>query len=424
MPETSNSKIDPQKAFLVTVLHPGGLLYESKKSLDELRRLTLTLGLRPAGSEVVKIKKPSSRYLIGTGKTEEIIRQAENAGAEIIIFDDDLSPSQQRNWESLSDICVIDRHEVILDIFNARASTHESSMQVELARMEYSLPRLTRAWTHLSRQRGGARGNRGEGETQLEMDRRQVLQRIAKIKQELRRVGSRRETMRKRRERHQVPTGSLVGYTNAGKSSLLHAITDADLFIENKLFATLDPTTRRIDLPGGSEVLLTDTVGFIRKLPHDLVDAFKSTLEETVTADFLVHVIDASSREMMKHFATTLQVLEEIGAADKPVLTVFNKIDRIEDSSRLQILHRDYPGAVLLSAKSREGLEDLTTAIENTVFSSLVAVSCSLPTDRHDLVAMIHRTGRILEKEYLDGKIRLRAQVSPRTRNLLTEFTL
>ena len=226
--------------------------------------------------------------------------------ADCSIFDDDISPSQQRNWEALSELCVIDRREVILDIFTARANTREAVLQVGLARMEYSLPRLTRAWTHLSRQRGGARGNRGEGETQLEVDRRIVLRKINRMKKELIKVKSNRATMRRLRTSIPEPTASLVGYTNAGKSSLLNALSGTDVFVENKLFATLDTTARKISPEGGKQFLLTDIVGFIRKLPHSLVETFKSTLEETHYADFLLLLLDASSPEVIHHYETTM----------------------------------------------------------------------------------------------------------------------
>ena len=257
-----------ETALLVCVRLPGMSSTELDYMKEELSNLIDTMGLKVLEVVTATLKKPTPRYFVGSGKAQEIADYAKELEADCIVFDDDLSPSQQRNWEELSGVCVIDRHEVILDIFANRATTKEATLQVGLARMEYSLPRLTRAWTHLSRQRGGTKGTRGEGETQLEVDRRIVLRKISKFKAELKKVRSNRATLRKQRTSIPIPTASIVGYTNAGKSSLLNALTGADVFIEDKLFATLDPTTRRVKLKGGNEILLTDTVGFIRKLPH------------------------------------------------------------------------------------------------------------------------------------------------------------
>ncbi|MFW6344260.1 MAG: GTPase HflX, partial [Sediminispirochaetaceae bacterium] len=295
---------------LLVIIKPPELSHsQAELYLEELKNLADTLGFTTADSMVVPVKKISPKYLVGSGKAEEIQHLAEAHEVECVVFDDTISPAQQRNWEQLTGRCVIDRQEVILEIFSRRARTREAILQVALARMEYSLPRLTRAWTHLSRQRGGTRGTRGEGETQLENDRRVVLKKITKLKRELAKLESQREVRRKQRMGVPLPTGAIVGYTNAGKSSLLNALTDASVTVGNRLFATLDPSTKKMALPGGAEILLTDTVGFIRKLPHDLVDAFHSTLEEAVLADFLVHVVDASNSEALHHIETTKEVL-------------------------------------------------------------------------------------------------------------------
>lgn len=410
-----------ERALLVAIERPDDGHAGVAESVAELRQLVATIGIVPAEAQIVRLSHPHPRFLLGSGKTQELIDRAKEIGAEYIIFDDDLSPAQQRNWEKSSELCVIDRHEVILEIFADRAFTREANLQVALARLEYSLPRLKRQWTHLSRQRGGARGTRGEGETQLEADRRVVVNRIARVKRDLSRVREQRATMRKHRTGVPVPTGAIVGYTNAGKSSLLNRLTRAQVPVEDKLFATLDPTTRRLSLPNGTETLLTDTVGFIRKLPHDLVDAFRSTLEETVLADFLIHVVDASSPTMEHQVQITRKVLDEIGAGDKPVIMVLNKVDLLGAEPPA-----DPPGApphtVALSTLSGYGVDLLETAIQAVVASRMDAVDMVLPAGRYDLAALVHRTGRVLAKNYIDGTIHIRAQVPDKTRSLISAF--
>ncbi len=410
-----------QTALLVVPRMPGQKDEECLREMEELTSLVDTMGLGVVDGVTAPVKSPKSRYFFGTGKAAEIAELAEELEVDCIIFDQDLSPSQQRNWEALADRCVIDRHEVILDIFASRASTREAVLQVGLARMEYSLPRLTRAWTHLSRQRGGSRGTRGEGETQLEVDRRIVLRKIARMKEELAHVRRNRNTMRKQREAIPVPTAAIVGYTNAGKSSLLKRLTGADVLVEDKLFATLDPTTRRIKLEGGNELLLTDTVGFIRKLPHDLVDAFKSTLEETVLADFLLHILDASSPELAEHMRVTRQVLKEIGAGEKPVLTCFNKIDLLPEEEQ-NALSLQYPDAVMFSVHSGAGLDTLPQALEKMLYADKRRQLFLLPSDRHDLVALAHRTGKVFREDYEEEGILLDAMVSGKTGGLLSPY--
>ena len=280
------TKQKEEKALLITIRLHGHSENDVQNHLEEMGRLCATLGFTVCGEYIVPLKEPHPKYFIGSGWAEEIAEQAGFLEADYVVFDDDLSPSQQRNLEKLCDRPIIDRHQIIIEIFAQRAQTKEARLQVELAQLVYSLPRLRRLWTHLSRQRGGAKGTRGEGETQLEVDRRIVEARIARLKLDLKQVRKQRGTLRKQRESIPVPTAAIVGYTNAGKSSLHRALTSSDILVENKLFATLDPTTRRHRLPSGQELLITDTVGFIRKLPHDLVDAFKSTLEETVLSQF------------------------------------------------------------------------------------------------------------------------------------------
>ena len=342
------------KAFLVGVHVGNDTVAEGRSLLEELGELAWTLGLPVVGTMLVKVPALHAAYFTGTGKAAEIVALAKAADAGVIVFDNELTPGQQRNWEKLSGLAVIDREEVILDIFAKRARSREARLQVALARAQYSLPRLTRAWGHLNRQGGGI-GGRGEGESQLEIDRRLVRRSIEKLKEELAEVRSQRATQRKRRQRIPLPRASIVGYTNAGKSSLLKKLTGADVFVEDKLFATLDPTTRRVDLPNGQTLLLTDTVGFVRRLPTRLVEAFKATLEEAVLAEFLIHVLDASDPEVYTFHATTMSVLHELGADEKPILTVLNKVDRLAGHEVILPLKRHFPDALLISAKTGEG---------------------------------------------------------------------
>jgi GTP-binding protein HflX len=389
--------------------------------LSELQALTETIGLDTVGKETARVREVSPRYFLGSGKAEDIKARAKELDADVIVFDEDLSPSQQRNWERLTDRTVTDRQGIILEIFAERAQTREARLQVDLARMEYLLPRLTSAWSHLSRQRGGRRGTRGEGETQLEVDRRIIQQRIAAIKRDLRGVEGQRATSRRQRNELPMPNGSIVGYTNAGKSSLLRALTGSEVLVANKLFATLDPATRRLELEGGQEVLLTDTVGFIRRLPHGLVEAFKSTLEETLLAAFLVHVIDASDQAAVDHARITGEVLHEIGTTDKPTILVLNKIDAIDEHER-NLVQLAFPDAVAVSAATGEGLDELRERIREVVASRFARIDVAIPHARYDLAALIHRTGHVLTERHVDGAVNITADVPERTRRMVQGY--
>ncbi len=416
------------RAILVSVRQVRTGENHQEEGLEELAGLLATLGVEPAARVTVNVRAYRPRYLVGSGKADEIIRAAEEHDAGMIVFDNELSPSQQRNWEQRAERSTLDRQEVILEIFGRHATTREARLQVDLARMQYQLPRLTRAWTHLSRQRGGQKGTRGEGETQLEADRRTVLARIDSIRRKLSEVEQQREARRKQRTGVPVPTGAIVGYTNAGKSSLLNRLSGAGVLVEDQLFATLDPTTRKVELPNSAHVLITDTVGFIRNLPHQLVDAFHSTLEETVTADFLVNVLDGSSPHVMEHHQTTMSVLSELGAGEKPILTVVNKIDAPEvrpgDTDVLcsRIEATLHTTCVACSARTGEGIAELREAMRDLVEGGFDRANYHLPYDRYDLAALAHRTGRVVAEEHRGDGIHLDASVPPRTRNLLAPY--
>jgi len=411
-----------EKAVTVIIRKSADPPSLSKESAAELRGLLANLEVSVAEELIVTLREPSPRYLVGDGKADEITRKAVDAEADFIVFDDDLSPSQQRNWENLTGLCVIDRQEVILEIFADRAQTKEAVLQVGLARLEYSLPRLTRAWSHLSRQRGGRKGTKGEGETQLEIDRRIVERKISRFRKELKAVKASRATQRKQRTGVPMPTGAIVGYTNAGKSSLLNALTGSAVYACDKLFATLDPTTRRVSLPGGREVLLTDTVGFVRKLPHTLIEAFKAPLEETVLADFLINVVDISSPEAGHHYEATCAVLREIGAGDKRMITVWNKMDLVSETTEVSPLPRIE--GIPVSAASGRGIDRLLSEIERITAPSDTATRFLLPFSRFDILALLRRSGTVLSEEFDGESVMVEALVTEKTRSMLRRYVL
>ena len=411
-----------QRALLIGVQTPDMPEGEGEELLAELTELVENLGLSITRAVSIRLRSPSPALYVGKGKAEELAAMAKEDGAEVIVFDSALSPAQQRNWEEMAGMAVIDRQEVILEVFADRAHTREAVLQVALARMEYSLPRLTRAWTHLSRQRGkGAMG--GEGETQLEQDRRVVRNRIAHLKSEIAEVVRQRGVQRTRRVRVPLPTASIVGYTNAGKSSLLNTLTGSAVLAEDKLFATLDPTTRQLVLPGNQKILLTDTVGFIRRLPHGLVEAFKATLEEVLVADFLIHVVDITSPHFEKHRETTLSVLAELGAGDKPVVNVFNKVD-LADALELRAARQSVPDALFLSARTKAGLDLLVERCREMIAHSFGSVTLLVPHDRYDIVAKLHALGHVQSQEHREDGVLVTGRFPPSQAGLLDPFVV
>jgi GTP-binding protein HflX len=402
-----------ERALLVSVYKGAAQKEESESLLVELNSLVDTLGIPVLDSLLVRVQEPNPRYFVGSGKAEEIFEHAKQLEADVIVFDNELSPAQQRNWEAMTGLAVIDREEVILDIFAQRAQTKEARLQVDLARMEYSLPRLTRAWRHLGRQ-GGGLGGKGEGETQLETDRRLIRTHIDRLKEDLELVRLRRATQRKQRERLPLPNAAIVGYTNVGKSALLKKLTGAQVLVENKLFATLDTTTRRVDLPSGQGLLLTDTVGFVRNLPHRLIEAFKATLEEAVLSDFLIHVLDASHPRVYDFHQTTIRVLGELGADAKKMITVLNKVDLIADESTLHALRLHFPDGAFVSVRSGEGLKELRHRMADLLADRVSKVELALPFSRTDLLSLLHRTSHVLSASYENSHVIVVASVSPK----------
>jgi len=405
-----------ERALLVRFCFDPREADEAVALLDELGELVRTLGIAVGEPVLARCRSMHKKCLCGTGKADEVVALAKAHECDVIVIDNGLAPSQQREWEKLSGLCVIDREEVILDIFAKRAQTREARLQVQLARMQYALPRLTRMWGHLDREGGSGGGMgggaaRGMGEKQIEVDRRLANLNIDRCKRELEAVRRQRRTQRKERERLETPHAAIVGYTNAGKSSLLNALSGAEVMAKDMLFATLDTTTRRIELPDGQPLLLTDTVGFVRDLPHRLVEAFKATLEEALLADFLIHVLDASSPEITSLHATTLKVIDELGAGDKPVLVVLNKIDRVDDPARLALLEREFPGALRVSALTGAGLDELLKACSRMLAGRVSCRDYRIPQSRGELLGWLHREAKVLSTEYEGDDILVRAVV-------------
>ena len=394
---------------------------DAERSLVELALLTDTAGSEPVDQELVRRTRLDPATYIGSGKAEELATLTKALDIDLVVFDNQLTPAQQRNLQKLFGCDVVDREGVILDIFAQHAHTRVGALQVELALHRYNLPRLRGKGKSLSQQGAGVLA-RGPGETKLETDRRRILQRISKLERELKDTARHRETQRKARRRTEIPQVSIVGYTNAGKSTLLNAMTDAGVLVEDRLFATLDSTVRRLDLPNHRAVLLADTVGFVRRLPHHLVDAFQSTLSEVAEADLLVHVVDGTDADPAGQIAAVREVLLEIGAAEIPELIVFNKADAMSEhaSRRLSNL---YPESVVISALNGIRLEGLLERIGDLVERTMVTLTLEIPYSRGDVVAAAHRVGEVIEEKHDDQGMIVEVRVPETTRGLFSEFS-
>ena len=396
------------------------LVGEPGNDLQELKGLVLTLGMDIVQRLTLNRLEVQPQYGMGSGKAQEINELAHSIKADCIIFDFNIEPRKQRNWEELTGLSCFDRQEVIIRIFASRAQTKEASLQVELARLQYSLPRLQHLQNSYNRQRGGAVGNRGSGETQLELDQRQIREKIASIKHDLAEVELNRETQRKQRDKQ--PSCALVGYTNAGKSSLLNALTGADVFVENKLFATLDPITRKLPLNDSAGVLITDTVGFISNLPHHLVDAFKSTLEEACDADLLLLVLDASDENAMFQYETVCDVLDDIGASDNPRLILLNKIDKGDEKGTLTALRHKFPDAICVSAKDQTGFLELKDKIYEMIYGDIAEYI--IPITQTILINELRKNGCIQREEWLDDGVHITARATGRLLALASPYLI
>jgi len=394
--------------------------WETSDSLEELAELATTAGGEVVGDGVQKLETRHAATFIGKGKADEFAAQCKQLGVDTVIFDDELSPAQSRNLEKIFSAKILDRTSLILDIFAQRARTREGKLQIELAQLQHLLPRLTRFWGHLSRQKGGIGMRGGEGETQLETDRRRVQDRIARITRDLETVRRQRSTQRYARQRNHWALASMVGYTNAGKSTLLNTLTGAGVLAEDKLFATLDPTTRRLRLPTNQNVLLTDTVGFIRKLPHGLVEAFKATLEEVVQADLLLHIVDASHAQAEEQIQAVNDVLREIGADGKPTLMVLNKIDQLNGSrDRMSRFLEKHPNAVAISAATAEGIPALLAELGSQIRPLREFIELAVPHEQSGVIARLHEVAQVVERNYKGQKAKFKARIPP---HLLEEF--
>jgi GTP-binding protein HflX len=436
-PKFPESTIRPkERAFLVGVrLKNNEHLLSLEDSLTELGLLAETAGLEVVGQATQRLDSPNPKTFIGLGKIDEVVALVEETQADIVIFDEELSPRHLRELERILServserVRILDRTALILDIFALHAQTREGALQVELAQYEYRLPRLTRAWTHLARQAGGGGGRsgsvggvglRGPGETQLEVDRRDIRRRITHLKSELEKVRTHRLQYRARRKKSKIPIVALVGYTNAGKSTLLNRLSNADVYVADQLFATLDPTTRRVELPGGQSVLFTDTVGFIQNLPTTLVAAFRATLEEITEADLLLHVVDVTHINAQAQAKAVYQTLVEIEADKIPVLIALNKIDLLNDPERARRLIAGFPNAVAISARTGQGVDDLLSAIQDHLFENYTRIKVWLPYSEGNLISLFHEFGRIDQIEHKNGGVTISGSIPGR---LLARFS-
>jgi GTPase len=414
---------DTGKAFLIGIHPSGGNLATCQEHVAELSRLCDTFGLATIGRITCPIKKIESGTYLGSGKIDEIAQKIKELEADVVVFDEEISPHQQKNLEKLLKCPVIDRTELIIEVFAQRAQTKEAKLQIELAKVRYQFPRLKRLWTHLSRQSSSGGGHvKGEGEKQIEIDRRLLRKKVERLKAEINEVVAHRNTQRSARKRSGIPTFAIVGYTNAGKSTLMKALTAENVLIEDKLFATLDTTTRKFLLPNNQEILLVDTVGFIRKIPHTLVAAFKSTLEEAVFTDILIHLIDVSHPMAVEQAEATCLVLEELGAADRPIITVFNKIEVCENKLNLLKLKEKYPRTVAISALTGEGIDELVEKMVEELSNLRKVVDLKVPQSEYALVSQLIRDGKVLNSEYEENDIILKVEISHQIEHLVKPY--
>jgi len=432
--ETRNTR--PERVFLVGAEFKSRRSLDTRDSLAELGELAATAGGEVVGDGFQKLEAPTPATFIGKGKAEEFAGFCRRNDVDTVIFDDELSPAQSRTLEEIFNCKILDRTSLILDIFAQRARTREGKLQIELAQLQHLLPRLTRFWGHLSRQQGGIGMRGGEGETQLETDRRRVQDRIARIARELELVRQQRGIQRSARQRNNWPLASIVGYTNAGKSTLLNALTGANVLVKDILFATLDPATRRLRLPTNQNVLLTDTVGFIRKLPHGLVEAFKATLEEVVQADLLMHVVDVSHPQVEEQIQAVNAVLAEIGAGGKPTIMVLNKLDRLDPDGMgagghpggngangvLNRLQENHPHAVAISATTGEGIPSLLAEIGSQLRPKREFLELRVPHGQSAVIARLHQVGQVIESSYRGPKARFKVRIPPQHHDEFAAF--
>ena len=418
-----------ERALLVTVqLDPrfsvGRAIWSLDDEAQELTELAASSGCRIVGEVSARRHQPIAGTFLGQGKLEEIAQTAIELQSQVVIFNQELSPAQQRNIEELLRVKTIDRTQLILDIFAQRARSQEGKVQVELAQLRYLMPRLVGKGVMLSRLGGGI-GTRGPGEQKLEVDRRRIRSRITRLDHELEQLGRRREATRSRRRETEVPVAALVGYTNAGKTTLLNRLTGASGRAENQLFTTLDPLARRLRLPSGETIILTDTVGFLHHLPHHLIEAFKATLEEARDADVLLHVLDASHPLVSEHATAVEEVLSELELREKPIVTILNKRDRVTDAPRLLALERAYSPAAAISAKTGEGVEQLSALLAHQLDLLLIQPThLRMPAERSDLVAAIYQSGQVLKRQELDGAIELSARLPAQLKATLSAYVL
>lgn len=430
LPQPTN--LPRERAFLVGVdLYKQKSFLSLEDSLSELALLSDTSGLDVVGELTQKLDRPHVKTYIGPGKVEELKSLVEETLTQVVIFDDELSPRHQRELqEELGrNVRVLDRTALILDIFAQHAHTSEGMLQVELAQYEYYLPRLTGQWTHLERQAGGGGGRagstggvglRGPGETQLEVDKRAIRKRIAHLKKELEKVRAHRMRYRAQRRRSRIPTVALVGYTNAGKSTLLNTLARSDVYVADQLFATLDPTTRRVELPGGYQALFTDTVGFIQKLPTTLVESFHATLEEIVEADLLLHVVDISHPNALNQYESVQQTLEELGAQHIPVVTALNKMDQLRDPESAREIVSNFPKAETISALNGDGIKDLLSVIQEELYETYAPIQVRLPYQQGALISLFHEAGQVERIEHGRGSVLMQGRIPGR---LLAQFS-